>query len=706
MHYVVSTDTGGTFTDAVIVDEEGQIVIGKAPSSPQNLAIGIIGAVEAAAEQLGMDGETVLSNCAAFLNGTTVGTNALIERKGAKTGLLITKGFEDTLAIGRVKGRWVGRSEAELTNLQQADWPPPIVPRHLVRGLTERIDYQGRVLCPLALPDVRERIEELLGEGMEALAVSLLWSFKNPVHEQQVRELVHKEYPHLYLTLSSEIAPVIMEYERTSTTVVNSYLGIALSRYIKKLQEAVAAKSYKNEILVMQSIGGLAPASQIEGLSVTTLYSGPAGGVIGALKQGLAIGEKNIVTTDMGGTSFDVGLIVDGATQHDTSSVVERAMLMVPAVAVKTVGAGGGSVAWLDEAGSLRVGPASQGALPGPACYGRGGELPTVTDADVVLGYINPDYFLGGAMQISRARAEAAIKTIAAPLGLSVVEAAKGIYRIVNSHMADLIRKVTIERGYDPRNFALFAFGGCGPVHCSAYGAEVGARKIIVPRHAATFSALGIAMSDFRHFYEKSCILSFPIATLQATAEQVRIVNETFRELTAQAETQLTKDRVPRSQWILARKADMRYQDQIHELTVPLSAAGELDAAGLKTLCEDFRHQYELVYGAGSSSQRADISLINLRVDALGPIPVKYNLARHVSAGRDAQPAYVGLRPVWWVKEKSPVDTPIYRGEKLAPGNVIPGPAVIESYGTTVPVDRGQELVVDECLNLVISPRS
>ncbi|MFC1817002.1 hydantoinase/oxoprolinase family protein, partial [Thermodesulfobacteriota bacterium] len=477
------------------------------------------------------------------------------------------------------------------------------------------------------------------------------------------------------------------------------------SRYIKNLKNAVAENSYKDEILVMQSIGGLAPASTIESVPVTTLYSGPVGGVIGALKQGLNIGEKNIITTDMGGTSFDVGLVADGTTKHDTSSVVERIMLMVPAVAVRTVGAGGGSIAWLDDSNILRVGPASQGALPGPACYDFGGDLPTVTDADVVLGYINPDSFLGGSMKISKKKAAAAIKTIADPLGLSVVEAAQGIYRIVNSHMADLIRKVTIERGYDPRNFSLFAFGGCGPAHCNAYGAEVGAKIIVVPYNATTFSALGIARSDLRHFYEKSCIAAFPIATLRATDEQIKVVNDTFNELIAQAEEQLNKDKVPRSQWILVRKADLRYQDQIHELTVPVSVDRELDRKGLKILCEDFMHQYEMVYGLGSSSKRADIFLINVRVDAIGPVPVKYELIKQAFSGTNESAAYVGTREVWWVREKFPVDTPIYAGEKLASGNVIHGPAVIEFYGTTVPVDIDQDLVVDEYLNLLISTR-
>lgn len=704
MKFVVSTDTGGTFTDAMVLDEKGNITIGKASSTPKNPAAGIMDSIDVAAKQLGTDGATVLKNCAIFLNGTTVGTNALIERKGAKTGLLITKGFEDTLAIGRVKGRWVGRSEDELTNIQHSDWPEPVVPRHLVRGIRERIDYQGRVLFPIDLEDVRARIKELLAEGIEALAVSFLWSFRNPVHEQLVRDLVLKEYPQLYLTISSEIAPVIMEYERTNTTVVNSYLGLTLRNYLNSLKNAVKEKGYKQEILVMQSIGGLAPVSKIESVPVSTLYSGPVGGVIGALKYGLSIGEKNIVTTDMGGTSFDVGLIVNGASQHDISSVVERLLLLIPAVAVRTIGAGGGSIAWLDEAKTLRVGPSSQGAMPGPACYGHGGELPTVTDADIVLGYINPDYFLAGSMKIYREKAEEAIKRVADPIGLSVVEAAQGIYRIVNSHMADLIRKVTIERGYDPRNFSLFAFGGCGPTHCNAYGADVGTKTIIVPHNATGFCAVGIASSNIGHFFEKSCITTIGIATLEASDEQVKKINSTFNELIAEAKLQLEKDSIPESQWILIRRADMRYQDQIHELTIPISKEGELDKKGLKTLCEDFMLQYEKVYGPGSSSKRADISLVNLRIDAIGPIPVKIEMIKYASDSSDPSAAYIGSRKVWWAAEKYPVDTPIYRGEKLANGNIINGPAVVDFYGTTVPIGIDQRLTVDEYLNLVLTP--
>ena len=705
MDYVVSTDTGGTFTDAVVIDGKGNITIGKASSMPKDPAIGIINSIDVAAKQLGTDAQTILRNCRIFLNGTTVGTNALIERKGAKTGLLITKGFEDTIAIGRVKGRSVGRSETELTNIQRSDWPIPIVSRNLVRGIRERIDYRGRVLFPIDLDEVRVKINELLAEGIETIAVSFLWSFQNPVHERLVRDLVAREYPQLYVTISSELAPVIMEYERTNTTVINSYLGITLRSYIESLKNVVKEKGYKDEILIMQSIGGLAPVSKIEAHPVTTLYSGPVGGVIGCLKFGLNMGEKNIITTDMGGTSFDVGLIVDGTTQSASVSVLGRNMLLIPAVSLTTIGAGGGSIAWLDEAKALRVGPISQGSVPGPACYGFGGKLPTVTDADVVLGYINPDYLLGGSMKVFKEKAEAAIRTVADPLGMSVIEAAQGIYRIINSHMADLIRKVTIERGYDPRNFSVFAFGGCGPVHCNTYGAEVGARAIIVPQHATNFSALGIAKSDLMHFYEKSCITTFPIRTLEATDDQVKMVNDTFNELIAEAEGQLEKDGVPRSKWILSRKADLRYQDQIHELIIPLHTTGKIGKEELKALCEDFVRQHEMVYGSGSSSKNADITLITLRVDAMSPIPVKYEMVKHVHSGADASAARVGNREVWWTSEKIPLDTPIYRGEKLASGNRIEGPAVIEFYGTTVPVNMNQKLLVDEYLNLVISPQ-
>lgn len=705
MQYVVSTDTGGTFTDTVILDEEGRIVVGKASTTPKNPAEGVIASIDVAAAQLGMNAEDVLRRCSVFLSGTTVGTNALLERKGAKTGLLITKGFEDTLAIGRVKGRWVGRSETELMNVQNSDWPLPIVPRAQIRGIRERIDYRGRVLFPIDLEEVREKIEELLAEGVETLAVSFLWSFRNPVHERLIRELVAQEYPQLYITISSELVPVIMEYERTNTTVINSYLGTVLRSYVDGLRSTIKEKGYRYELIIMQSIGGLAPAGKIETSPVTTLYSGPVGGIIGALKYGLSIGEKNIITADMGGTSFDVGLIVDGNVESDSVSVVGRSLLLIPAVSLATIGAGGGSIAWLDEARTLRVGPESQGASPGPACYGFGGELPTVTDADVVLGYMNPDNFLGGSMPVFREKAEAALKAIADPLGLSIIEAAKGIYRIINSHMADLIRKVTIVRGYDPRDFSIFAFGGCGPTHCSAFGSEVGVKEIIVVNHATCFSALGISMADLRHFYEKSCITAFPIGTLEATDDQVGMINEAFAELMAEAEEQLASDGVAEEARIVTGKAALRYQGQIHELIVPVRGKGRLDRGGIKTLCEDFMRQYEKVYGRGSSSKQADITLINLYVDAMGPIPAKYELIRHASGGSDPAGAYVGRRQVWWLSEEHPVDTPLYRGEKLATGNVIEGPAVIEFYGTTIPVDIGQKVSVDEYLNLVIAPQ-
>src|SRR5450759_5144765 len=421
MKYVVSTDSGGTFVDGVILDDQGRSFIGKAPTTPGQPSIGILGAVEAAAEMAGISLAEILSDCRMFFNGTTVTTNAMIQRKGAKSGLIITKGFEDTLIIGRVKSRWIGLDEGELLHFNRVQRPAPVVPLELTRGINERIDCFGNVIKSIDLNEAEALIDELVLLGIESLAVCLLWSFKNPSHELAIADLARRKYPSLYVVASSDLVPAIGEYERANTTAVEAFLGPTLRAYLSDIDRSLTHAGYKGEMLVMQSIGGLAPASGLTHAAVTTLHSGPVGGIVAACKLGELIGENNLITADMGGTTFDVGLVVDGKPQTAQMTVMERNLLMVPAVEAISVGAGGGSVAWLDVAQALHVGPQSQGARPGPACYGRGGELPTVTDADVVLGYINPETFLGGRMLLDTDLARKAIKSyVADSLGMSI----------------------------------------------------------------------------------------------------------------------------------------------------------------------------------------------------------------------------------------------------------------------------------------------
>jgi N-methylhydantoinase A len=425
VQYVVSTDMGGTFVDAVLWDLEARTFhIGKAATNPTDPPTGILNAVAAAAERANLALDDVLARAALFVNGTTVTTNAMIERKGARTGLLITAGFEDTLAIGNVISRTAGLEEAQLLDYRHAERPAPVVAREFVKGVPERVDAFGKVLVPLDEEAAMRAVDDLVSRGIEALAICFLWSFKVPLHERRMKELVAARYPDLFVVASCELVPIMKEYERANTTAINAFLGRVFERYAGGLRARLAKENYRHEPLIMQSVGGLAPAREIEHKPITTLFSGPVGGAIAGAALARALGERNLITTDMGGTSFDVGLILDGEPVAVAETVIERQIVAIPTVEIVTVGAGGGSIAAVDDLGILRVGPRSMGAVPGPAAYDRGGGTPTVTDADVVLGYIDPDHFLGGKMRISRVLAEKAIAGIAKPLGLDVVDAA------------------------------------------------------------------------------------------------------------------------------------------------------------------------------------------------------------------------------------------------------------------------------------------
>jgi N-methylhydantoinase A len=701
MEYIISTDTGGTFVDAIIIDAQGTLSVGKHSSTPNDPAKGILGAVDSAAQRLGISLSDAITGCKLFFNGTTVSTNAMIQRKGVKTGLLITRGFEDTLYIGRIKARTAGLDERDLTNYQYgADRPQPIVPISLTRGVQERIDFQGKVLCPLDENDVLKSLEELVAEGIESLAICLLWSFKNPDHEQRIKVLAEKHFPHLFVSASSDLIPLMREYERTNTTVINCFLGPVLDRYLKGIEESLLVNGYRQDLLVMQSVGGLSTAGEIRRTPITTLYSGPVGGVIATQHLGRTLGEGNLISTDMGGTSFDVGLIVDGRPQSTPVTVMQRFIVMFPTIDVATVGAGGGSKVWLDEAMTLKVGPMSQGAVPGPACYNLGGQEPTVTDADILLGYISPDFFLGGKMRLIAERSrETFEERICRPLGMSLDEAAWGAYEIINAHMADLIRQTSVERGYDPREFVLVAFGGCGPTHCTAYGPDIGAKRIIVPPTAPVFSALGIAQSDLRHFFSRSFLIRIPReGTIKE--ENLKALNEILAELLERGRKQLSAEGASEKDTILLSSVDMRYRGQVNELVVPVPGGNVLTQDTIRTLCETFTLQYEKLYGPGSSSELSDVECVSVRVDAIAPIPFKYEPVRGKRS--EKKPVPVEERRAFWGHDKWSM-TPVYRGEMFKPGNIVEGPAILEFYATTIPLPPRQRVEVDEYSNLIIT---
>ncbi len=691
--FLIGVDTGGTFTDCVVVDSLGTMTTAKAASTPPSFAQGIMDVLDRVSEALGLDTPALLAQTRFFGHGTTVGTNALLTRTGSKTGLLTTRGHEDVLFMGRIKQKVAGMNEDQLHDFLTHDKDDrPLVPRGRVRGLNERVDYKGAVVVGLDDDEVRAQARQLVErDGCDALAVCLLWSFMNGAHEQRVRAILRELYPGVVVSLSSELAPVLGEYERCATTVINAYLSRRVGSYVADLDRRLAGSDLRSQLMIMLSNGGVAPADDAAQRAAFLLSSGPAGGVIGARALGQLLAYPNVLTTDVGGTSFDVGLVVDGETEFAREPVFDKYHLTFPMVDVVSIGAGGGSLAWLDRDGFLKVGPQSAGADPGPVCYGRGGTEPTVTDANVVLGRIDPAYFLGGAWTLDRGAAEAAIRTrIAEPLGLSVEEAALGIVDILDARMADLVRRVTVGRGLDPREFALLAIGGAGPLHVGAYGQDVGVKAVVIPAHASEFSALGIATADALVVKRASAPMTGPFAPDAVRAVLTRLERAATDELRAAGAQGSLR---------LLRSADMRYKGQIHEVSVPVPFAGDdVDEAATAQIVRDFHVHYERRYGQGTTSPAAPVEALSWEVRVASGAATPRVAERAEAAPAPSGPK--GERPVYFRGGWRTV--PIYQREGLADGSRLAGPAIVEAPDTTILVNPGQSVRMDLFGDLVM----
>lgn len=667
--------------------------MGKSPTTHDHLVQGVVDSLRVAGEDLGLSIEQLLENASLLINGTTIGTNALIERTGAKTGLITTLGHEDTLPIGRVFAKRAGLSEREIIHLSRLNKPTPLVPRELIKGVAERIDYSGRVIVDLNEDSVRAAAQELASEGVEAIAICYLWAFVNMAHEQRTKEILADVAPDVFVTTSSEIAPVLGEYERTVTTVLNCYLGPRVRAYMDDLREELAGRGYENPILLMQSGGGVVSTESAQAFPVATLDSGPVGGVQGARFLGEQVQEENIICTDVGGTSFDVGLIRDGELQLETQPVVAQYVYEIPKVLIKSIGAGGGSIAWQDQLGYLHVGPQSSGSHPGPACYGRGGKAPTVTDADLLLGYLDPAYFLGGRMKLRADLAEEALAPLADDVGMDVIELAAGIADITNAQMADLVRQATVEQGYDPRQFVMVAYGGAGPLHACFYGAEVGAKYVLVPRHATVFSAVGMLSAEVKHTAEMSRPMRSPLS-----AEDFSKVNDIFHALTGRVVDSFASEGHKVEQVSLKRQAFLRYPTQVHELDIDLPLRDlSQDDEGL--IAELFHDRYSETYGKDAAFA-AGFELLTCRitgsVDAgKPPVEVQDEIPK---AG--TRPPVAGTRQVFFDGGFTSAD--VYLGHGLLPGNVLAGPAVVERMGDTVVIPPQTSAAVDNYGNIRI----
>jgi N-methylhydantoinase A len=693
---VVGIDTGGTFTDIVVLHPDGQVTIDKSPTTPKNFSQGVIDAVAVAAKSLGVDSEQFLKNISMFKHGTTVATNALIVRRGAKVGLITTRGFEDTVYVMRAVGRVDGLDEMEIKHVTKVTKPTPLVERQSIRGVYERIDHKGEVVVPLDEDGVREAIRELVEDRkVEAIAVCLLFSWMNPAHENQIAAIIKQMYPsrHLPVTLSHALAPQMGEYARSNTAVVNSFLWNTIDQYVSNLNVTLRSSGLRDDVMVMQANGGIVRPSQMTGIG--TLQSGPAGGMIATAYVAKVLGHPNVITGDMGGTSFDVGLLTDYQFSHAREPIAERFRLLQPMIDVESIGAGGGTIARIDPVtGRLLVGPDSAGADPGPICYGMGGTQVTVTDANVVLGYIDPDYFLGGRRKLDKKAAEDAIeRLIARPLKMSTIEAAGGIYDVINSKMSDLIRRQVVRAGHVPEEYVIYAFGGAGPVHAAAYGAELGISRVYVFPISPVFSAFGVASSDVVHTKLVTRHLLAPI--------DMRVLNEEIENIEKALAEVMQREGFAESDVSFRRSLYMRYTRQVNEVAVQIPG-GRLAENDRPRIEAAFNAKYEEMYGAGAGHAEAGIEVISIAVDAIGAT-VKPKLRAHAMVGPDASHARKGSRRAYFTgKNAGHRDTAIYDYTALKPGNTIDGPAIIETPFTTVVVPESRVAEVDQYLNIVL----
>ncbi len=670
----VASDIGGTFTDLVYLDEgTGEVGVAKASTTPADFAEGVIETLRKA--------RLKVPDTEFFVHGSTIIINALTERKGAKTALITTKGFRDVLEIGRA-------NRPDIYNMYYTK-PKPFVPRYLRFEVAERVNYKGQELEPLHEEDVRQAVERCRAEGVQAIAVCFLHSYANPSHEVQCGEIINQIAPDIPVTLSHQVTQEWREYERTNTAVVNSYVLPIARYYLDKLEQDLAGLGMGKVYHVMQSNGGNATFEKGKQAPVNLVESGPVAGVIGAAVIGELIGEPNVISLDIGGTTAKTSLVENGTPKITTEYKIEYRRnfagypILAPTVDIVEIGAGGGSIAWVDKAGALRVGPVSAGADPGPACYGWGGTQPTVTDANVVAGRINPNYFLGGEIPLDVEKARRALQPIADAFGISTEQAAMGVIRLADANMVNALKLVSVRRGYDPRDFVLIAFGGGGAMHAAALMRELRVKKVIIPTQPAVFSAWGMLMTDLRQDY---------IRTFIARTDQIRpeALNAIFGEMEAQAAQDLAAQHVTPANMVFQRFADMRYLGQEHTVKVPLPP-GMITADKLPEINERFHQLHEHAY---TFRLESPVELVNYHLTALGRVK-KPALKRLDGRSGNAEDALKGERRVNF-DELGFHQSRIYERDRLPVGVTLPGPLVIEEPASTTVVFPDQRVTKDE----------
>ena len=696
MAHVIGVDVGGTFTDAVLADESGTVLAAKAPSTPPDYSDGVLDVIAGLADQLGTTVETMLADTHHIAHGTTSSLNALVMGNVPPVGFLTTRGHRDSIYIMNVEGRYLGSSPEQLQNVIGQSKSHGLIPKRHAWEVTERLDRDGNVVVALDEDEVRSAVRALLADGIRAIAVSLLWSFRNPAHEKRIRDIVHEMDPDVFVSLSSEVSPRIREFARSSTTIMSTQIGPGLHEYLTTLESRLAARGLNGPLLVMQSNGGAIAAAEAPANAISTVGSVLTGGVIGAVSLGRQLGHRNIISTDVGGTTFLVGMVVNGDPVRTSTTIINHHPVNVPSLEVHAIGSGGGAIAWIDAGGNLQVGPHSAQAVPGPACYGMGGTEPTNTDANLVLGILTERGLLGGARALDLKASREAIRTrIAEPLGLSVEDAAAAIHAIQNAQTGDLLRKVVVEAGHDPREFVLYAFGGAGPAHCAGYAAELGVQQVVVPlgQVASAFSAYGLASSNIALAAELSDPAMVPM-------DPVR-VEKNFAQLEAQVRDGLDRQGVRFRRVDVFREIDMRYSMQLAELAAEVED-GPIDEAQIRSVAARFEQRYAEMFGAGSGFGAAGIQAITYRVRAVGVLPFELDLPTVPDAqGSDVSPAPADRRAVR-LGTGGYVDTDVYDYARLRAGHVITGPAIVEVPTTTVVVPAGVVGTVDRLGNLTL----
>lgn len=687
--YSIGIDIGGTFTDSVLVDSDGSATTAKTLSTHSTSPVhGVLNGLELLAEARGHTLDELLSRTSQFNHGTTIGTNLVVERNGARVGLITSAGHGDSFVMMRGAGRTTGVSADRLFDAHHVGMPTPLLPRHQIVEVNERVGSTGMVLAPLDDDDARHAIRELLDSGVHAIAVCLLWSTANPAHERRVAGLIHELAPDMFVSLSSDVSHRRGEYERSVAAVVNSYVGPASQRYLAELEEALAIRGLTTPPYIMQASGGVAPVDEARKRPLHTIGSGPAGGLAGIAAVAAAKGDHHVVATDMGGTSFEVGLVIDGKPTMTSLQVLDKYTYHSTHLDLRSIACGGGSIASVDpHSGALRVGPRSAGSSPGPACYGVGTEA-TVTDADLVLGLLSPDTFLGGRMKLDMDAAWTAIERIADQIGLSVEETAAGIVQINAHAAATLIRQRTIEQGMDPRDFVVYAYGGAGPVHAFAIARELGVERVVIPlgNGASTLSGFGAASSDLTRTFEADVSLPSPFSKQR--------LEDAITNLESLAVEEILASGVSRPRIALDRVAVMRYSgQQEQELHIHLPN-GSVDEEFARELENMFASEYARLYSAAALSLFQTIEIVSVKITA------RVTSGAGKIKGDDSVQDYMQAEPIsdfsrvvnWPGGEKC--NTPVF-ADHLPPGAVIQGPAIVELPHTTVAVADGQCLQTD-----------